>query len=209
VDAKILIFQLLDTSHDSMMKKALLVFGIILLITGITLASLSSVIVSHWENFTVDSPESELVLNKAFETRASSISTYTLNLNKDDNLTITGAISKPQSNRSIGAAIDFSINDSARIYLSYDRATNVTLRWTVPQDGNYSFTFDNTFDSAAKDIIVMVMKNWHEPQQYTMLVHTPLVSNPYWFLWVGVVLLAVGIILAVLCISQKSRVVLN
>jgi hypothetical protein len=185
------------------MKRALLTICIITLITGTALASLSSISVSRWEHFTVDSPRSELVLNKAFETQASSISTFTLNLTKDDNLTITGAISKPQSNRSIGAAIDFSIKDSAQTYLKYDRATNVTLRWTVPQNGNYSLIFDNSFDNAAKDIIIMAMKNWHEPQQYTMLVHTPLMNNPYWLLWAGVVLLAVGIISAIFVFHKK------
>jgi hypothetical protein len=183
------------------MKKALLAFGILLLIAGIALASLSSFPVSRWVTFAVDAPMLELTLNKAFEIQASNTTTYTLNLTKDDKLTITGAISQPETNRSIGARIDFSINDSSRTYHSYDKTSNVTFSWTVPQSGNYSFVFDNRFDNASKDVIVMVMKNWQEHSEYNMLVNTPLVG--YWFLWVGVVVCAVGVALVILGLRKK------
>jgi len=184
------------------MKKAILAFGIILLIAGIALASLSSIPVPRWVTFAVDTPKSELILNKAFEIQSSDTATYSLNLYKDDNITITGAISQPETNRSIGAAIDFSINDSSQTYHSYDKTSNVTFRWTVPKSGNYSFAFDNSFDNASKDVIVMVMKNWHEPQEYNMLVNTPLVG--YWFLWVGVVVCAVGVMLVIFGFRKKK-----
>jgi len=184
------------------MKKALLVFGIILVIGGIALAGLSIISVSRWVTLTVDSPKSELTLNEAFEVSAATTTIYPLNLNENDNITINGAITKPGSNRTIGATIDFSINDNAQTYHSYDKTSNVTLRWTVPQSGNYSFVFDNSFDSASKDVIIMAMKNWHEPQQYTMLVNTPLVG--YWFLWVGVVFCAVGVALVILGLHKKA-----
>ena len=177
-------------------KKRLLIGSVVmLLILVIALASLVSIPVPRWVTFAVDTPKSELTLNKAFEIQASDTATYTLNLNKDDNITITGAISQPETNRSIGAAIDFSINGSSQTYHSYDRTSNVTFRWTVPQSGNYSFVFDNSFDDASKDVIVMVMKNWHEPQEYSMLVNTPLVG--YWLLWVGGVVCAVGVMLVI------------
>lgn len=185
------------------MKKSLLAFGIVLLIAGSTLGSISSISIPRWDTFTVDTPRSELILNKAFEIQASSNTAYTLNLNKNDTLTITGAITEPESNRSIGAIIDFSINDSSKTYHSYDKTQNLTFLWTVPQAGNYSFVFDNRFDDSAKDVIIMVMKNWSEPEQYSIMVNTPLVN--YWFLWVGVALIIVGIALAILWLAKTQN----
>lgn len=47
----------------------------------------------------------------------------------------------------------------------------------------------------------MVMKNWQEHSEYNMLVNTPLVG--YWFLWVGVVVCAVGVALVILGLRKK------
>ena len=184
------------------MKKALLAIGIIFLIAGVTLASLSRIPISHWDTFTINNyPKSELALNEAFEIQAISSKTYTVNLSKNDELTINGAITQPGTNRSIGATIDFSIKDSSHTYHSYDKTANVTMCWTVPQSGNYSFIFDNHLDDASKDVIIIVMKSWCEPQQSSILVSTPLLS--YWFLWMGVVLCVVGAVLMIL--AQKKR----
>lgn len=194
------------------MKKSLLSFGVVLLIAGSLLVIISSISIPRWNTFTVDTPQSELILNKAFEIQASGKTEYTLNLNKNDNLTINGAITEPESNRSIGAIIDFSINDSSKTYHSYAETQNITFSWTVPQSGNYSFVFDNTFGDASKDVIVMVMNNWREPKQYSMLVNIPLMNTlftnntplvNYWFIWGGGALILIGIALAILWFTKK------
>lgn len=156
---------------------------------------------SEWVDFTVDSvPQSELVLDKAFEIQALDTATYTVTLNQNDTVTINGAISQHNSNRSIGATIDFIITDGVQVYHSYKDTSTVTLSWTVPRSGNYSFVFNNTSDDAAKDVIIMATRSWQVPQQHRMLVTTRLVPNLYLRAGVligGVVLFALGVSLVV------------
>ncbi len=130
------------------------------------------------------------------------MASYMLNLSKNDDLNINGVITQPQSNRSLGAKVDFWIKDNTTTYHFYSRTPNVTLHWTVPQNGSYFFVFDNRFDSASKDVLIMATKSWHGPKQFTMLVNFPLLG--YWALLVGAIVCAVGVTLITVKLLKKT-----
>jgi hypothetical protein len=186
------------------MRKKVLALGIVSLIVGITLISLASIpLSSRWVAFYIyDSHKSELILNKSFEVTQANITNYQVHLDAGDNITITAAISKPGTNRNVGANIDFTLNAGTQTYLSFDRAPNITLSWTAPKSGNYSLNFDNSNDSSSKEVIVMVMKYWRETEHPMMLVNTPLIG--YNYLWVGAAVCVVGVAIIILELLKRT-----
>lgn len=187
------------------MKKTLLALGIVAVILGITLASLSTIEVSRWTTFTVNRPDSELVLNEAFEIPPASIITRWVYLEAGVNVTINGAVSVPGSNRSIGSTIDFSVNNDSPVILQNRTVTPRVSSWAVPVSANYSLVFDNSYDGASKDAIIMLSKSSYGPHEYKVLVNTPLV-NPR-LVWVGLVSIGVGTGLLFFGIKKRKNAV--
>lgn len=172
------------------MRKTPLALGIVAVILGITLASLATIPVSRWTTITGYSSDSELALNQAFEIPPASNITRWVYLEADVNVTINSAVSVPGSNRSIGATIDFSINNGSPIIVQNKTLAPRVGSWTVPVSANYSLVFDNSYDSASKDVIIMLIKSWNEPHEYRVKLNTPLVDSS--LLWVGLVSIGVG-----------------
>lgn len=143
-----------------------------------------------------------MILNKSFEVTQANITNCQAHLDAGDNITITAAISKPGTNRNVGANIDFTLNDGTQTYLSFDRAPNATLSWTAPKSGNYNLNFDNSNDSSSKEVIVMVMKYWRETEHPMMLVNTPLIG--YNYLWVGAAVCVVGVAIIILELHKRT-----
>ncbi len=186
------------------MRKNVLALGATILILGITLIGLASVPVSsRWVTLTFyNYPKSELIVNRNFEVVQDSVVNYSVYLDEGNKITINAAISKPGTNRTVGAKIDFTLNDDTQTYQSYDRTSNISLSWTVPKSGNYSLNFDNSGDSSSKEVIVMVMKSWRETVHPIMLVNTPLID--YSFVWIGVAVCVGGTAVVVLELCKKT-----
>jgi hypothetical protein len=172
------------------MRKTPLALGIVAVILGIALASLATIPVSRWTTFTVNEPDSELVLNDAFEIPPASNITRWVYLEAGVNVTINGAVSVPGSNRSIGATIDFSINNDSPVLLQNRTISPRVSSWTVPASANYSLVFDNSYDGASKDAIIMLQESWYGPHEYRVLVNRLLVDSR--LLWVGLFSIGVG-----------------
>lgn len=174
----------------STMRKTPLALGIVVVILGIALASLATIPVTRWTTFTRYSSDSELVLNEAFEIPSASVITRWVYLEAGVNVTINGAVSVPGSNRSIGAPIDFLINNDSPVIIQNRTVAPKLSSWTVPVSANYSLVFDNSFDDTSKDAIVMLQKSWYGPHEYNVKLNTPLVDSR--MLWVGLVSIGVG-----------------
>ena len=96
------------------MKKLIVALGLISLIVGVLLISVSAIPLSKWSTISVEHPKSELVLNKAFEVPSSSATTHVVYLAQGDNVTMNGAITAVGSSRSALKRLIVSVKDDSK-----------------------------------------------------------------------------------------------
>jgi len=108
-------------------------------------------------------------------------------------------------NTSANDLIDFSVNDGSQTYLSYTKISHLPYNfvWTVPNNANYSFVYDNSFSTTSKNVIVQLTKYWTEPEHHSLTLNSPLI--PFAFAYVGGVAVVAEVGAIVFGVVKKSK----
>jgi len=170
------------------MKKTIVVIGVIVAILGTLQIALSFMYFPRTVSLAIQVPKSLRIVEENFLVPPSATKNATYLLNAGDNVSILVSV------RSIGEeVIDFSVGDGLSNYISRPQTSGVyNLVWNVPVNASYNFVFDNGFSlNASKSVRFQLTKELKAVEYKEFTLAVPILPPVYRYL--GVILTIVGV----------------